>query len=564
MNLGLRGQLFVAFSIIIAVLLGGSAINFYFLNSAQGKLSDIHSNKAPIVEKLVDLKAELLRSKELSFDWVFRSDEQVSKEMLKQVHINLPKMITEIQNDTKSWEDEQLKKLMVDSVLVRSTTILSKQKEVMSSLSSFEAYNDFFALSMAQGLISDDIKPVTESVVEILERIIEKKTTEKTIKDVTGAFGNIVLVLILVIVAVFLFSGLAAMYLANRIVKPIQEAGLVVAEIAKGNLGVDIKSDRTDEIGALLNSFKFMVDKLREVISITTKVADKITTASSIINGSAQTMSDGATAQAASAEEVSSSMEEMAANIQQNTDNAQQTEKIALTAADDIGEGSKAVNDTVVSMGTIASKISIIEEIARQTNLLALNAAVEAARAGEHGKGFAVVAAEVRKLAERSQIAANEINDLSANSVKVSEKAGKLLESIVPNINNTAKLVQEITASSLEQNSGAEQVNNAIQALNHVVQQNAATAEEMAAGATELQDNAKQLKRSISFFKLDDAFSLGIDFEEEDEIVETKTKAPFKDFSENKYKKKEQPRSTKGIDLDMSADDGLDSEYEKF
>jgi methyl-accepting chemotaxis protein len=193
----------------------------------------------------------------------------------------------------------------------------------------------------------------------------------------------------------------------------------------------------------------------------------------------------------------------MAANIKQNSDNAQQTEKIAIKAAEDGNESGKAVAETVVAMKEIAGKISIIEEIARQTNLLALNAAIEAARAGEHGKGFAVVASEVRKLAERSQTAAAEINKLSASSVQIAEKAGEMLARIVPDIQKTADLVQEITAASNEQSSGAEQINKAIQQLDQVVQQNASASEEMASTATELLSQAEQLQNTIGFFKID-------------------------------------------------------------
>jgi methyl-accepting chemotaxis protein len=197
-------------------------------------------------------------------------------------------------------------------------------------------------------------------------------------------------------------------------------------------------------------------------------------------------------------------MEQMTSNIKQNADNASQTEKIALKSSGDAKEGGKAVAETAEAMREIAGKISIIEEIARQTNLLALNAAIEAARAGEHGKGFAVVASEVRKLAERSQTAAAEINQLSASSIKVAERAGDMLTKIVPDIQRTSELVQEITASSNEQNSGAEQINSAIQQLNQVIQQNAATSEEMAATAGELSSQADQLLDKISFFRLDD------------------------------------------------------------
>jgi methyl-accepting chemotaxis protein len=213
-------------------------------------------------------------------------------------------------------------------------------------------------------------------------------------------------------------------------------------------------------------------------------------------------MSQGATEQSASAEEASSSIEEMTANIRQNTDNAMQTEKIAVQSAQEAEQGGKAVADTVSAMKEIANKIVIIEEIARQTNLLALNAAIEAARAGEHGKGFAVVAAEVRKLAERSQSAAGEINSLSVSSVEVAELAGTMLENIVPSIQKTSELVQEIAAASREQDAGAEQINNSIQQLDKVIQQNAASTEEMASTSEELNSQSDQLREMMGFFKV--------------------------------------------------------------
>jgi methyl-accepting chemotaxis protein len=213
-------------------------------------------------------------------------------------------------------------------------------------------------------------------------------------------------------------------------------------------------------------------------------------------------MSQGSSEQAGSVEEVSASMEEMVSNIQQNADNSQQTERIARKAAEDAIEGGKAVSETVAAMKQIAGKITIIEEIARQTNLLALNAAIEAARAGEHGRGFAVVASEVRKLAERSQTAAGEISKLSGSSVQVAEQAGAMLAKLVPDIQRTAELVQEINGSSKEQNEGAGQVNKAIQQLDQIVQQNASAAEEMSSTAEELSSQADQLQGIMGFFKV--------------------------------------------------------------
>jgi methyl-accepting chemotaxis protein len=196
-------------------------------------------------------------------------------------------------------------------------------------------------------------------------------------------------------------------------------------------------------------------------------------------------------------------MEQMVANIQQNTDNSRETEKIANKAAKDIQISSNAVSETVEAIKTIAERIAIIEEIASKTDLLALNAAVEAARAGEHGKGFAVVAAEVRKLAERSQKAAAEITEISSKTVRSAEESKQLLANTLPDINKTAELVQEIAAASVEQNTGADQVNGAIQQLSIVTQGNASGAEQMSSNAEELNSQAEELKAAVSYFKLD-------------------------------------------------------------
>ena len=197
-------------------------------------------------------------------------------------------------------------------------------------------------------------------------------------------------------------------------------------------------------------------------------------------------------------------MEEMVSNIKQNADNASQTDKIANKSAKDAQESGKSVLEAVSAMKEIANKISIIEEIARQTNLLALNAAIEAARAGEHGKGFAVVAAEVRKLAERSQKAAAEINQLSSTTLRVSEKSGEMLDKLVPDIQRTAELVQEISAASKEQDTGAEQINKALQQLEKVIQQNASASEEMASTTEELTGQSDQLVSALGFFHTED------------------------------------------------------------
>lgn len=310
---------------------------------------------------------------------------------------------------------------------------------------------------------------------------------------------------IAILVAVILAIVLGLM-VTRSITNGINKGVAFVEVVSQGDLSIEFEDsllDRKDEIGALSRAMQNMVDKLKEVITNVLSGSENILSASLQMSNTSQEMSQGATEQASSAEEVSASMEEMSANIQQNTDNAQGAERISIQGADKIRKSNEAAQMSIVSMREIADKVSIISDIAFQTNILALNAAVEAARAGDQGRGFAVVAAEVRKLAERSKVAADEISRISKKGVQISDEAGKMLEQVVPEIQNTSKLVQEIAAASIEQNSGAEQVNSALQQLNQVTQQNAAASEEMATASEELASQAEQLKDIISYFKLD-------------------------------------------------------------
>jgi len=257
----------------------------------------------------------------------------------------------------------------------------------------------------------------------------------------------------IVIIAALVF------FIAKGVTRPVAESASFAKEIASGNLEAHLAIDRGDEVGDLASALSAMGEKLKQVVADVRSATDSVASGAGELSATSQTLSQGATEQAASLEEVSSSMEQMASNLRQTADNARETEKLAIQSAEGADEGGAAVAEAVEAMKQIAEKIGIIEEIARQTNLLALNAAIEAARAGEHGKGFAVVAAEVRKLAERSGVAAGEISELAASSVQVADKAGDVLGRLVPDIKRTADLVQEISAASNEQNSGADQIN---------------------------------------------------------------------------------------------------------
>jgi methyl-accepting chemotaxis protein len=306
----------------------------------------------------------------------------------------------------------------------------------------------------------------------------------------SGIAYRIIMIAVLVSIIMFL---LVSRFMRKRIVKPIEELATSAEAISKGNLTVKLNVESDDEIGRLSTSIQLMIKSLREITTQIVNISETLVSSSEQLNASATQLSEGANEQASSLEEISSSMEEMAANLSLSTDNSRQTEVMSEKLSNDMTMVGKTSEQGLLSVREITDRIKIVTDIAFQTNILALNAAVEAARAGEHGRGFAVVAAEVRKLAERSKIAADEIVTMANNGKIVNEKAGQMVSDILPLIQKTTDLVKEITSASIEQNAGAEQINNAIQQLNYVTQQNASSSEEIAASAEELYSKASQL-----------------------------------------------------------------------
>jgi len=326
----------------------------------------------------------------------------------------------------------------------------------------------------------------------------------------------------------------------------------VMRALSEGNLTKTVDKHYEGSFAEMKEYANNTVLKLSAIIGEVNTAAESLANAATEVTATAQSLSQAATEQASSVEETSAALEEMTASIAQNRDNAKMTNGMAAKSSVEAVAGGEAVRDTVIAMKQIAKTIGIIDDIAYQTNLLALNAAIEAARAGEHGKGFAVVAAEVRKLAERSQVAALEISTVATSSVELAEKAGELFLSLVPNIKKTSDLVEEIAAASEEQSSGVNQINNAVTQLSQTTQQNASGSEELAATAEQMSGHSTHLRETMAFFRVS---STGTVHQEQD--------APSARKLIKKRAPKAAPARTEGS-LALAPESTPDAEFAKF
>ena len=549
-NMRIMSKLLLSFGITLSIMAGLGWFASTQMSRINEKSTEISGNWLPSVQACGKLNEIILNVRNAEYGHAISENETEMADYEKRI----VKYMTQMQEVRAEYE--KLPSLEEESRLYQEYKnhwdLYIKENAAVIALSRANKTQE--AVTAMRGASRTEYYAAKEALDKIIQ--IQKNASDSASTEADEIYAQARTSIIIANVVAILVGVLLAFLVARVITRQLgTEPGViatVAGRIANGDLAIAF-NDTARHIGVYAD-IKRMCERIREVVAEVQGASENVASGSEEMSASAEQLSQGSTEQAASVEEVSSSMEQMAANIRQNADNAGQTEKIALKAAQDADASGKTVVHAVDAMKKIAEKISIVEEIARQTNLLALNAAIEAARAGEHGKGFAVVAAEVRKLAERSGTAAAEISELSSSTVTVADQAGQMLIKLVPDIQRTAELVQEISAASNEQNAGAEQINKALQQLDQVIQQNASASEEMASTSEELSSQAEQLQSTIGFFRLGADTGKAVRPTIRQSRPQPTHKAPKALVSK---------APTGGLALDMGRDDE-DDEFERF
>lgn len=558
------------FGVICVVILVNAVVTVtthFFSRSLQETESE---EFLPVKANLELLMAKINESRRLAVNWVFVDHQPNTPDKVKLaaiVNTEYEAVFKQVKDKTLSWEQSFLDTLAV--LDEKAHAFFDMERTVMNNLSTFDSYDDPILLMESEMLVqSDGDIEVAEKELQAVLAALNGICDAKCVGIRNRIDSSATLQLVFVFTLSFLVLGAALVVgvaLYRGIVAPLKKGVEFAEAIGRGDLTASISVEQKDEIGQLATALQTMAESLKSTVLTIERNANELVASGGQLRDSSQKLSKGASEQAASAEEVSTAIEEMVANIDQNTENAVATEKLTSSSVSNVTLSSQYSAEAAEAMKTIAEKISIISDIAFQTNILALNAAVEAVRAGEQGRGFSVVAAEVRKLAERSKQAANEIVALVNKGLKVTQMAGEKAKNLVPDIEKTTVLIKEISAASLEQKTGAEQINLAMQNLNVITQENASSSDELTNNSVLLSQLATNLKQLIGKFKLDDKVKEVHEKTDDEDAPWRRDEAQASKPREARRKEGSEAQRAPGVKINLGDSKEFDLDnYEKF
>lgn len=491
---GISTRLAFSFGFLIVLFLAVASIAITKMGALNEQMSAMVKNRVDLMDTIQDLNQVSTESSRMAMQMLV-STESEQKTLVQAMNDNG----IQIQNDTEKLEGSLLSDREKDLFEKTATARLGYKNSRLDAFKTLETNRDAAIIEMKEKVV-----PALAAYREAWNKVLayEGEQLRREAAQANESYQKALLLIVSTLVIVVVACAIFSYFITRSVTVPIAELLSQADAIANGELRIIVDERGKDEVGRLKSAVAKMSVRLSQVIEEVRQSSSAIAAAAQQVSQTSQLLAQSTSEQAASVEETTTSVEEMSASIQQNSTNSRQSGEMARKGAAEAAESGIVVTEAVSAMKTIAERISIVEEIAYQTNLLALNAAIEAARAGEHGRGFAVVATEVRKLAERSQTSAKEIGGLALQCVSVAERSGESLHQLVPSIQKTAELVQEVAAASAKQAAGVSHIGKAMEAVDSLTQRNATSAEELSSTAEELASQSESLLELISFFRI--------------------------------------------------------------